>query len=88
MEEDTGPEISRAPEEDDLLKLCRDLNEQGAKYIVIGGMAVIYHGHLRATEDIDLLIERSAENQEKVFRALAELPDNAVSEIEAGDLES
>ena len=51
-------------------------------------MAVIYHGHLRATEDIDLLIERSAENQEKVFRALAELPDNAVSEIETGDFES
>jgi len=44
LEEDQDLEASRPPQEDDLIKLCRELNRQGAKYIVIGGMAVIHHG--------------------------------------------
>ena len=56
----------RTPEEDDLVKLCAALNAQGARYVVIGGMAMNQQGLLRATEDIDLLLEGSRENQEKV----------------------
>ncbi len=41
---------------DDLLLLCRRLNEAGAKYLVLGGFAIIQHGFARATEDIDLFI--------------------------------
>src|SRR5919108_2310091 len=29
----------------------------GARYIVIDGMAIIQHGFVRATEDIDLLVD-------------------------------
>jgi hypothetical protein len=65
----------RTPEEDDLIKLCASLNSQGSKYIVIGGMAMNQHGMLRATEDIDLLVESSRENQAKVRKALEVLPD-------------
>lgn len=78
----------RTPEEDDLIKLCAALNSQGSKYIVIGGMAMNQHGMLRATEDIDLLVESSRENQEKVRRALEVLPDKAVREMAESDLES
>jgi hypothetical protein len=78
----------RTPEEDDLLKLCAALNSQGSKYIVIGGMAMNQHGMLRATEDIDLLVESSPENQEKVRRALEVLPDKAVKEMNETDLDS
>jgi hypothetical protein len=78
----------RTPEEDDLLKLCAALNSQGSKYIVIGGMAMNQHGMLRATEDIDLLVESSRENQEKVRRALEVLPDKAVKEMNETDLDS
>lgn len=78
----------RTPEEDDLVKLCAALNSQGSKYIVIGGMAMNVHGMLRATEDIDLLIERSRENQNKVRKALQVLPDKAVNEMEENDLDS
>jgi hypothetical protein len=78
----------RTPEEDDLVKLCAALNSQGSKYIVIGGMAMNQHGMLRATEDIDLLVERSRENQEKVRKALEILPDKAVREMAEGDLDS
>ena len=52
------PLESRDPESGDLLKICRALNESGARYIVIGGMALVYHGFNRGTEDIDLLVPK------------------------------
>jgi len=84
MEEDSPP---RPPRETDLIGLCKALNEQGARYIVVGGMAVIHHGLLRATEDIDLLLERSRDNQAKVFTALEILSDKAVRQIKETDLD-
>ncbi len=80
------PEPARTPEENDLLTLCSELNTRGANYIVVGGMAVIHHGYLRATEDIDLLIEDSTENLARVRRALEILPEKAIRELEEGDL--
>lgn len=44
-------------------------------------------GFLRATEDIDLLLERSRENQVSVRRALEVLPDKAVLELNENDLD-
>ena len=54
-----------------LLNVCRALNEAGAEYLVIGGMACILHGHIRATTDIDILIPRSKENTERVLAGLS-----------------
>jgi hypothetical protein len=56
--------------------------------MVIGGMAVIQLGLIRATEDIDLLIESSRENQERVAAALEILPDKAVRELLPDDLDN
>jgi hypothetical protein len=72
---------SRFPEIHDLVNLCREFNRLGAKYIVIGGMAIIQTGYGRSTKDIDFLIESSSENQEKVKKALLILPDKAVLEL-------
>jgi hypothetical protein len=77
---------SRSPEVEDLVALCAALNREGAKYVLIGGFAVILHGWVRATKDIDLLVETSEENFLAVQRALATLPDNAVAELEADEL--
>ncbi|MFN3412860.1 MAG: nucleotidyl transferase AbiEii/AbiGii toxin family protein [Thermoanaerobaculum sp.] len=46
------------------------LNSEGAVYVVIGGMAVVFHVPYRTTRDIDVLIEPTLENAEKVRRAL------------------
>ena len=78
---------SRPPSLTDLLKLCQGLNDAGASYIVIGGMAMVQVGFVRATEDIDLLIDPSAENQERVRRALMLLPDQAVRDMAASDVD-
>ena len=84
--DDTAAE-SRPPTLNDLLLLCRELNVRGAKYIVIGGMAMIQAGFVRGTEDIDLLVDSSPENQAAVRQALQILPDKAVNELREGDLE-
>ena len=86
--EDAGeaPE-ARPPLLEDLVSLCRNLNHENARFIVIGGMAVIQAGFGRATNDIDLLIDISAENQDKVRRALMALPDQAIRDMAADDLE-
>ena len=39
----------RPPIEADLVGLCRELNQRGAKYIVVGGFAVIAAGFPRFT---------------------------------------
>jgi hypothetical protein len=38
---------------------------------VVGGHAVAYHGHPRATKDLDVLVRADKENAERVYRALA-----------------
>ena len=42
---------------------------------------------LRATEDIDLLLERSRDNQSRVRKALEILPDKSVREMRESDLD-
>lgn len=70
---------SRAPHVDDLVGLCQSLNREHARYILIGGFAVILHGFVRSTKDVDLLVDPSEENIRAVKRALASLPDNAAA---------
>jgi hypothetical protein len=78
---------SRPPTLNDLLTLCRELNERKARYIVIGGMAMIQAGFVRGTEDIDLLIDGSRDNQNAVRKSLEILPDKAVRELQDDDLD-
>jgi hypothetical protein len=79
-------EATRTPNEEDLILLCRELNARGVKYVVVGGFAIIHHGYLRATEDIDLLLDESPENQRLVKQALEILPDKAILELGDDDL--
>ena len=50
----------------DLVALCQSLNREAARYVVIGGMAVIQAGFVRATEDIDLLVDNSPDNVARI----------------------
>src|SRR5277367_3394617 len=89
MADDRPPEEleSREPTVEDLRDLCRELNQRGAKYIVIGGFAMRAANYNRATMDVDLMVAADSENEAKVFSALATLPDNAVRELEPGELQ-
>ena len=87
MDEKDDSEYSRAPQIEDLVRICHSLNEHGAQYVLIGGFAVIAHGAGRTTKDIDLLIEPSALNVSRIKAALAILADNAAAEVKETDVE-
>jgi hypothetical protein len=77
---------SRQPTVEDLRDLCRQLNQRGAKYVVVGGFAMRAANYLRQTMDVDLIVASDAENEARVFSALATLPDKAVLELQPGEL--
>lgn len=87
METTSPAEPPRPPNRADFLTLCRALNAHQVKYLVVGGMAMIQQGYLRATDDIDLLLDDTPDNIERVRLALEILPDKAIREMNAADLE-
>ena len=48
------------------------LQRHNVKYVVIGGIAAILHGVPRATFDLDLLIEPTESNAQRLLDAFAE----------------
>jgi hypothetical protein len=46
---------------EDLRDLCRELNQRGAKYIVVGGFAMRAANFSRRTMDVDLLVAAELE---------------------------
>ena len=78
-------DITRPPRKEDLVKLCEELNRLGASYIIIGGLAMNNLGLVRTTEDVDILIDPSPENQRRVREALLILPEQAIRELGADE---
>ncbi|MBL7131425.1 MAG: hypothetical protein ISS45_08515 [Candidatus Omnitrophica bacterium] len=54
----------------DFKELLQLLNSKKIEYLVIGGYAVAFHGHPRATGDIDIWIAISKDNARKTVEAL------------------
>ena len=71
MDDRNDPSYARAPEPDDLVRICRALNDAGARYVLIGGFALIAHGAARFPKEIDLRVDDAPENVARVKRALA-----------------
>lgn len=54
-------------------KVLAALNVAEVRYIVVGGVAVVLHGHLRTTADLDLVVGLESANALRAVRALAAL---------------
>lgn len=54
----------------DLVGVVADADAVGLGYVVIGGFSVIYHGHIRATMDSDLLVPDGPDADAAVLRFL------------------
>ena len=54
----------------DFRDLLRALSDAGASFLVVGAYAVSFHAEPRATGDLDIWIDPSPENAERVYRAL------------------
>ena len=46
----------------DFASALRDLNESGLRYVIVGGLAVIRHGAVRATKDVDAAVAMDDDN--------------------------
>lgn len=53
-----------------LATVCRLLNEAGVAYVVVGAFALAFHGVVRATSDVDILIEPTIDNARRALEAL------------------
>ena len=65
--------------------MCTLLNATGARYLVAGAYAMILNSIIRATEDVDILIEDSPDNFRRVIEGLSQLADGAARELTPQD---
>lgn len=55
----------------DLIEVCRGLQAQGVRYILVGGHAVRLNGIVRATEDVDILVPFDIANGTRLIEGLS-----------------
>ncbi|WP_008310868.1 DUF6036 family nucleotidyltransferase [Leptolyngbya sp. PCC 6406] len=56
----------------DFKEFIQSLNDNQVRYLVIGGYAVALHGYPRYTKDIDIWVEITPENADRMIQALAQ----------------
>jgi hypothetical protein len=73
---------------DELLKVLRAFQDQNLEYVLIGATAMGFHGLVRATEDVDLMIRPTSENVERLRKALQATysDDPSIQDIRTEDL--
>ena len=54
----------------DFKEFIQSLNDNGVRYLVVGGYAVAFHGHPRYTKDLDIWLRLEAGNAAQVIAAL------------------
>ncbi len=69
----------------DAQEFLRVLAKHDVRYVVIGGIAVIYHGYARLTGDIDFLFDRSPANVPRLWAALLEFWGGTVPALSSAD---
>jgi len=65
----------------DIQSILRELIDGEVEFVVIGGVAVGYHGHIRATKDVDVVPAPDADN----LRRLAEVLQRLEAEVEGAE---
>jgi predicted nucleotidyltransferase len=59
--------------DEELVKFWKALNENGVRYIMVGGFATRFHGFNRSTDDLDMWLEDTKANRKQLRKAFAEL---------------
>lgn len=73
---------------ENFIELIRTLENEKVEYVLIGGFAIILHGFVRATQDVDLFVNPTEENIEQLRSSLKRLyKDNSIDEITLSELQ-
>jgi hypothetical protein len=76
---------TRAATYQDVRRVAELLEAERVEYALIGGYALALQGIVRLTEDVDILVDPTAENARRWVRALSRLPDGAAKELEGDE---
>jgi hypothetical protein len=69
----TEPSASLDDAPTDPVEVFRVLNSHRVDYLIIGGVAVQAYGHVRTTQDVDVIVAPDARNLERLAAALKQL---------------
>src|SRR5262245_1178352 len=65
-----APPVNHRPLHDDFADVLSALRNANVEFLVIGAHAMAFHGLPSATADLDLLMRATADNADRVVRAL------------------
>ena len=71
----------------DFKEFFESLNRNDVRYLVVGGYAVAFHGYPRYTKDIDVWIEATTDNVQRLIQALRDFGFGALGLQERDFLE-
>jgi predicted nucleotidyltransferase len=66
-------------------RVLTELSNAGVRYVVVGGVAVVMHGFLRATADLDLIIGLDQSNVDAALRIFENLGFHPRAPVPLGD---
>jgi hypothetical protein len=67
---------------EDFQDFIRAFNDNRVRYILVGGYAVILHGYIRSTADMDIWVDKTKVNYQKLKKALNQFGAPGFSENE------
>ncbi|MCU0237741.1 MAG: hypothetical protein MUC72_11780 [Acidobacteria bacterium] len=80
--------MTPAPFSRDIREFLAWLARHKARYLIVGGEAVIYYGHARLTGDIDIYYDNSPKNCRRLYAALIDFWQGSVPGVRsAADLQ-
>ena len=65
--------------------IVRALNSANVRYLVVGGLAVVAHGYVRFTADVDLIVDLEPANATRAIAALESLQYRPRSPVPFGE---
>lgn len=77
--------MTSVPFSKDAKELIRILSVHEVRHILVGGMAVVYHGYPRFTADFDFFFERSGNNASRFYKALREFWGGKIPHVRSAE---
>ena len=69
----------------DIEAILGALNNANVRYLIVGGLAVVAHGYVRATVDVDIVLQLERENILQAMRALGKLGYQPLVPVDPAD---
>jgi len=66
-------------------RLLADLSEGGVLFVTVGGVACAFNGHVRATQDVDILVDTNPDNLELMLKVLVRFGEGHAEELGVED---